>query len=114
MHEVSLMQNTLDIAIANARKNGANKIERLTINIGELSGVIPEALEFAFEVLIQGTIAEDAQLEIKTVGVVCYCPKCDRTFTPKNYIYQCPECQQVSTHILTGRELKLTSIIVGS
>lgn len=112
MHEVSMMQNTLDIAIAQARQNGATKIERLTMNIGELSGVIPEALEFAFEVLIRGTIAENAQLEIKTIPVVCYCQECDRHFQPNNYIYECPECQRISTNIIHGRELELVSLVV--
>ena len=71
MHEVSIMQNTLDIAISQAQQQGATKIDSLTLKIGKLSGVIPEALEFAFEVLIRDTIAEDAQLEIKTIPVKC-------------------------------------------
>ena len=112
MHEVSMMQNTLDIAIAQARQNGATKIDRLTMNIGELSGVIPEALEFAFEVLIGGTMAENAQLEIKTIPVVCYCQECDRNFQPHNYIYECPKCQRISTDIIHGRELELVSLVV--
>lgn len=112
MHEVSIMQNTLDMAIAQARQNKAQKIDNLTLNIGELSGVIPEALEFAFEVLIKGTMAENAQLEIKTIPVVCYCQQCDRNFEPETYIYECPQCQQISSSILTGRELKLASVVV--
>ena len=112
MHEVSMMQNTLDIAIAQARKNGATKIDRLTMNIGELAGVIPEALEFAFEVLIRGTMAENAQLEIKNIPVVCYCQECDRNFQPHNYIYECPECKRISTNIIQGRELELASLVV--
>ena len=112
MHEVSMMQNTLDIAIAQAQQKGATRIESLTLNIGELSGVIPEALEFAFEVLIPGTIAENASLEIKTISVVCYCQKCDRNFQPDNYIYECPECQEISTNIIKGRELELAYLVV--
>lgn len=112
MHEVSMMQNTLDIAIAQAQQNGATKIERITMNIGELSGVIPEALEFAFEVLIRGTIADNAQLEIITIPVVCYCQECNRNFQPDNYIYECPECRQISTNIVQGRELALVSLVV--
>ena len=110
MHEVSIMQNTLDIAIAQERQNGANKIDCLTLKIGELSGVIPEALEFAFDVLIQGTIAENARLEIKNIPVVCYCPYCDRTFEPQSYIFECSQCHQLSSNILQGKELNLVSV----
>ncbi|MEM7761995.1 MAG: hydrogenase maturation nickel metallochaperone HypA, partial [Cyanobacteria bacterium P01_A01_bin.40] len=77
------MQNTLDLAIAQAQQYNATEIERLVLNIGELSGVVPEALEFAFEVLTPGTIAENALLEINTIAVVCHCPKCDRNFQPE-------------------------------
>ena len=114
MHEISIMQNTLDLAIAQAQKNGGKKIDCLTLKIGELSGVIPEALEFAFEVLVRGTIAEDAQLEIKSIPVVCYCQNCDRNFQPKNYVYACPQCQEISINILAGRELELASLVVSS
>lgn len=114
MHEVSMMQNTLDLAIAQAKQNHATKVERLTMNIGELSGVIPEALEFAFEVLTPGTIAENAQLEIKTIPVVCYCPKCERNFRPESDIFACPQCQQISSNVISGRELELASIMVSS
>lgn len=114
MHEVSMMQNTLDIAIAQAEENGAKKIDLLTMKIGELSGVIPEALEFAFDVLIQGTIAENAQLEIKTIPVVCYCQECDRNFQPENFIFECSQCQKLSTNVVTGNELELASVVVSS
>ena len=112
MHEVSIMQNTLDIAIAQAQQNNATEIERLVVNIGELSGVVPEALEFAFEVLTPGTIAENALLEINTIPVVCHCQKCDRNFKSEAYIYECPQCGQISGNVISGRELKLDSIVV--
>lgn len=108
------MQNTLDLALARARQNGATRIDCLTLKIGGLSGVMPEALEFAFEVLIRGTMAEDARLEIETIPVVCYCQNCDRSFQPEEYIFDCPQCQQISSDIVTGRELELASVVVSS
>ena len=112
MHEVSMMQNVLDIAIAEAQQHQAHKIELLTLNIGKLSGVVPEALEFAFEVLIQDTIAQDAQLEINTIPTVCHCRQCDRSFQPEDYIFICPSCECISSDILTGTELELVSVVV--
>ena len=112
MHEVSIMQSTLEIAIAKAEQNKATTIDRLTMNIGDLSGVVPEALEFAFEVLTKETIAENAQLEINSIAVVCHCPKCDRDFQPEAYIYQCPDCGQISSDVISGRELELDSLVI--
>ena len=50
MHELGIMEQTLAIAIHNAKKENAQQIKRIIMNIGKLSGVVPEALEFAFEV----------------------------------------------------------------
>lgn len=110
MHEVSLMENTLEIAVEHAHRQGANKIQRLKMRVGKMSGVVPEALEFAFDVCTQGTIAEGAKLEIESVPVVCYCPNCKIEFQPDDIIYECPECGQLSSQILQGRELELTSL----
>ena len=110
MHEVSLMEQTLEIALENARQQGANKINRLKMRIGEMSGVVPEALEFAFDVVTEGTIAAGAILEIEPVPVVAYCPNCQQEFHPPDLFYQCPNCQQLSSKIISGQEIELTSL----
>ena len=112
MHEVSLMEQTLTIALANAQSQKATKIHRLKMRIGAMSGVVPEALEFAFEVVTQGTIAENATLEIETVPVVCYCLQCYKNFTPPDLFYQCPYCGDFRNKIITGKEIELTSLEV--
>mgnify|MGYP005848160155 CR=1 FL=1 len=110
MHEVSLMQNTIEIALEHAHQQGAQKIQRLKMRVGEMSGVVPEALEFAFDVCTQGTIAQGARLEIESVAVVCYCPNCEQEFQPEDVFYECPHCHQLSNHICRGREIELTSL----
>ena len=51
MHEVSLLENTLELALDYARQQNATQIHHLTLRVGQLSGVIPEALQFAFEIV---------------------------------------------------------------
>ena len=58
MHEISIMQSTLELAEEQAREAGGNGIARIRLRIGLMSGVVPEALEFAFDVLKKGTMAE--------------------------------------------------------
>lgn len=110
MHEVSLMSNTLEIALEYANQQNATKISRLKMRIGEVSGVVPEALEFAFSALTQGTIAQDAQLEIESVPVQCFCPNCQQLFYPPDIIYECPNCHQISSQIQQGKEIQLLSL----
>jgi hydrogenase nickel incorporation protein HypA/HybF len=90
MHEVSLMQSVLEIAEEQARGQGATRIHAITLRIGRLAGVEPEALSLAFEVVTQGTPAEGASLEVETVEVVCRCPACEEEFTPPDFIFRCP------------------------
>lgn len=60
MHEVSLMEQTLATALSHVRAQGASKIHRLELHVGVLSGVVPEALAFAFDVVSTGTLAQGA------------------------------------------------------
>jgi hydrogenase nickel incorporation protein HypA/HybF len=112
MHEVSIMAQTLEIALENAYAQDAHKIHRLKMRIGEMSGVVPEALNFAFDVVTEGTIAQGANLEIEIVPVICYCPHCQIEFQPPDLFYECPQCDQLSNKIIAGREIELTSLEV--
>lgn len=110
MHEVSIMQSALEIAIERAQRMGAHSISALGLRVGELSGVVPDALEFAFEALKQDTPAQSAKLVVETVPLVLYCSPCDREFTPDGYWYECPTCHNRRTEIRQGRELDVTYV----
>ncbi|QCS48857.1 hydrogenase maturation nickel metallochaperone HypA [Picosynechococcus sp. PCC 11901] len=112
MHEVAIMTETVAIACASAEKQNAAKILNLTMRIGAISSVVPEALSFAFEAVASGTLAEQAKLIIETVPVTCYCAQCDRPFIPPNLFYECPLCSSLSQHILSGKEVELKSLEV--
>ena len=73
MHELSLIQDTLILAVNKAREAGGSRIHRVMMRVGKLSGVVPETLSFAFDVLKKETMAADAVLEIQDVPVVCWC-----------------------------------------
>ncbi len=110
MHEVGIMEQTVEIAIDRAGR--VDRIYTLKMRIGKMSGVVPEALEFAFDVVTQGTIAEGAKLEIETIPVTCYCSNCNSNFQPSDLFYECPECGKFSYQILSGKEIELVSVEV--
>ena len=112
MHELSLMGNTLATVFEEARRNNAEKIDALRMKVGAMSGVVPEALEFAFQALTEGTIAEGARLDIDKVPITCYCKLCKLEFEPEPYSYVCPSCREASMEIRRGRELEIVSIEV--
>ena len=76
MHEFSLMQSTLEIAAQQMHDAGATHLHRLKLRVGKLSGVVPEALRFAFESLKPKSFADDTKLEIEETPAICWCPTC--------------------------------------
>ena len=110
MHEVGIMEQTMVVALDQARRAGGTQIHGLKLRIGALSGVEPDALRFAFDVVTQGTIAEAAKLEIDFLPAICYCHHCQKEFEPEAWIYACPTCEKLSSDIRQGKEMELSSV----
>ena len=99
MHELSLMETIRELALQQAQSHGAARIEAVRLRIGSLAGVEPEALNFAFEVLMANTIAAGARLEVETLPAEWFCAPCAQ-----------PSCGAISRELRQGRELQLTSL----
>ena len=110
MHEVSIMTEALRMAMDAAKSAGATRVLKLRLRIGSLSGVVPEALRFAFDVVVQGTMAEGATLEIETVRAACWCATCQAEFECENFFNECPRCHDVSGELRRGRELEIADV----
>ena len=92
MHEVSLLQDALELALAEAKREGTSRIHRIGLRVGALSGVVPEALEFAFEVVTRGSLAEGARLDVTVVPAAGRCSHCGETFSVEESGFMCPTC----------------------
>jgi len=112
MHEVGIMQSAIDIAEQQAKVAGATKIHEISLRIGQLTGVVPEALEHAFAVLKDGTMAEEACLVVDYVPATCWCSECQREFESQGLFCVCPECKTPSSDVRRGRELEIVSLEV--
>ena len=112
MHELGIMLEALEIAEGVARKADAQCIHRLQLRVGGLSGVVPEALRFAFEALAPKTMAAGAVLEIEVIAVIVRCAACEIEFEPANYFYECPQCGELSSDVRRGREIDVMSVEV--
>jgi hydrogenase nickel incorporation protein HypA/HybF len=76
----------------------------------QFTGVVKEALEFAFDAARQGTLAESAELCIEIVPMRLTCKRCDRTFSSEGrFDFFCPACGQPAD-IVSGRELQIEYI----
>lgn len=113
MHELSIAQNLLEIASGECLKQGFKEIESINIRVGRASGIMPDALNFAFNAIKSDSIAADATLHIEEVPVTGLCEDCGNTFTVAGeYVLCCPSCKGTSFKISAGRELDIIDMEV--
>ena len=98
------------MALEQAKTSGASRILMLRLRVGTLSGVVPEALRFAFDVVCRDTMAEGASLEMETVPAACWCLGCRAEFEYVDFMSECPRCHQPSGELRRGRELEIASM----
>ncbi len=107
MHELGITQSIVEIAERTAKEQQAMKILSVTIEVGSLAGVVPEALEFCFEACSKGTLLEGAQLLIERVPARGRCLDCGREFPLEELLACCPDCNSAAGEILAGEELRV-------
>jgi len=109
---MSIVAGVLDIAENEARAAGAKVINTVEIEVGRLSGVEIDALEFCFGVARRGTLAEDAELVVHDIPGVGFCPDCEKDVAIDFFMAICPECEKAMVDIRQGRELRVRAINV--
>jgi len=110
MHEFSIATSLLEIISQEASAYGGAMVKAVTLRIGTLSGVVPEALEFAFQVLSEGTVAEGARLVIERIALRIVCNACGTVSMPADPFIICPLCGSADVEIKEGRELNIESM----
>lgn len=83
------------------------------LEIGQFSGVEPELLRYAFEVIHTGTILEKAEIEILTPPLLLYCRSCETEYLAELEDLRCPVCLGEQFEVLQGREMLVKSIVGG-
>jgi hydrogenase nickel incorporation protein HypA/HybF len=112
MHELSVTQNILSIAVEKAKAAGSNKVTGISIVIGELSGIVDESVQFYFELIRKDTIAAEASLSFDRKPTLLKCRTCGTTYPPKELDWNCPLCKEQNAEIISGRECYVESIEV--
>ena len=111
MHELSITQNLLDLAVRHGEAAGARRITVLNLVIGELSSVVDDSVQFYWDFVSRGTLAEGAELRFERVPARLRCQDCGHEFPP-NEDYACPACHSQHIAVSRGEEFYLQSIEV--
>ncbi len=115
MHEFSIAQNIAEIAETAAMENKTGPVGIVEIELGAASGVIKEALEFAWETISAGSpVLKNAKLAIHEIPLRVKCNICQKEYSPAEIFDSCPGCGEVNVTILQGKELRVKSISINS
>jgi len=117
MHELSMAEAIVETVLDVAKKNDAQEIVEVTIEVGELTMLNPEQVRFLLGVLVEDTLLEDAEIIIEEVPVEIKCRNCEftglaNTDGSDHYlaIVLCPKCDERNVEILKGRECNVKTI----
>lgn len=112
MHEVAIAQNILNIASDELKKHKGRVINKLHLQVGVLSGVVIESLEFALEASRPDSVLQHAKIQIDEIPGRAQCRSCGHEFEADDYYVLCPRCQGIEIDFLSGKELLLKSIVI--
>lgn len=108
MHELGITQNIVAIVAEHAQ---GKKVNRVLLEIGQLSAIMPEAVRFCFDVVSEGTVLAGAKLEILETPGLGRCCECGAEVLFKKYTGKC-NCGSLQINVVTGEELKIKEIEV--
>jgi len=112
MHELGLTRNIVDTIQEVVRKNNVQEVVKVVLEIGQISGVMPEAIEFCFFVCAKGTVLEKAHLEIRRVAALGQCKVCEKEFDLLKGNFSCPSCGDSVWDLISGKELNIKELEV--
>jgi len=112
MHELAVTQSILDISLRHANDAGAKQITGINLVIGEFASIVDDSVQFYWDLLAHGTIAQGAQLHFERLVGEMTCTNCKHSFHPKDTDFACPKCESQFVQITKGDEFRVDSIDV--
>ena len=112
MHELSIAMSIVDLAEEYAAREGGHRVVEMELEVGELSGVVIPALEFAMEEAVAGTLCEGAAWKIRSIPGEVRCRACGHLFPADNLFVPCPKCGEFGVELVKGDEMRLCSLLV--
>ena len=103
MHELTITRNI--VAIVEEAAQG-RRVKRVTLDVGQLSGVLPDAIQFCFNIVAKGTLLDGARLDINRIAGRARCRTCGRCYDTATLFETC-ECGSRASERLSGEELKV-------
>jgi hydrogenase nickel incorporation protein HypA/HybF len=108
VHELAITQSVVEAVM---ERIPDATVTCVRLDIGALSGVVPDSVRFCFDLVTEGTNLEGARLEITQHAGRCRCQTCGKEFEPDDLIALC-SCGSADVAVITGRQLQIASVEV--
>jgi hydrogenase nickel incorporation protein HypA/HybF len=112
MHELWLCKSILELITQQVAAKRCNRVKTIVLELGQLSAVDLDSLNFSFKVIAQGSVAQNAELLVIDVPGEAVCNACHAKVPVKQYYDDCPRCGSHSLSIKQGEELRIKSMVV--
>jgi hydrogenase nickel incorporation protein HypA/HybF len=112
MHELPVTESILEIALRHGTQAGATRITAIHLAIGQLSSIIDESVQFYWDMISEGTLAEGAVLHFRRLPAVFLCSDCEKRYEPETEDFSCPQCGGTHVRLIAGSEFQVEAIEV--
>jgi len=112
MHELSVTESILEISVRHANQANAKHITNLYLVIGQLASIVDDSVQFYWDIISKGTIAEGANLHFRRLPAQFLCLDCSHHFSPDDDCFSCPICKSDHVKIIAGDEFYMEAIDV--
>jgi len=113
MHELGLISAVVTTVEKIMKEENLTTVEKIVLQVGELSGVIPRYVEECYPAAVYKTPLEKTKLEMEVIPGIVRCKKCGEEFSGYLHNLKCPKCGSEELVALSGREFIIKEILAG-
>lgn len=111
MHELGVVFEVVKTVESFVKKYNLTKVDKVVLQIGELSSMIPKYIRACYPAAVDGTILENTKLEIEVLPGNCLCKNCNKIYNLLQNRDGCPNCKENDWELLGGKEFMVKEIV---
>ena len=111
MHELGVISSMVKTIEEIIKEQGYTEVEKLVLEIGELSGIVPRYMEACYPAAVYKTFMENSTLEMEIIPGIVRCKNCDTEFNAMKHDFECPNCGGQDVEMLSGNDIMIKEIL---
>lgn len=111
MHELGIVYEVIKVVDGFVRDNELTQVDKIVLQIGQLSQAMPRFVEECFPAAVSGTMYEETELEIVVLPAMGECRRCSTTFNVVERRKVCPQCRSEDYRLISGQEFEIKEIV---